>query len=181
VREETMRIGVAGLALLVMSLKAADRVVVYVENDRAVSQEVEWRAESIAKCMFARIGVSIEWRAGKRGRHSEAIQATIVRHAPASARKTMLGCTEISARSSGRIFVIADRLQLEDGREHRGSLILAHVLVHEITHALEGVSRHADTGIMKANWTPGDYRQMAQMLAFAPADIEMIHYRLAHR
>ena len=47
-----MKSAVVGLALLIANLEAADRVVVYVENDRAVSQEVEWRAESIAKRMF---------------------------------------------------------------------------------------------------------------------------------
>jgi hypothetical protein len=58
---------------------------------------------------------------------------------------------------------------------------LAHVLVHEITHALEGVSRHAETGVMKANWTFAGYGQMARLLEFTPVDANLIRYRLAHR
>ena len=78
------------------------------------------------------------------------------------------------------IFVIAERLNGE-ASPGRAALVLAHVLVHEITHALEGVSRHAETGIMKAHWTLADYKQMAKMLDFTPVDVNMIHYRLAHR
>ena len=60
--------------------------------------------------------------------------------------------------------------------------LLAHVLVHEITHALEGVSRHAETGVMKARWTDKDYSAMAyKPLELTPVDVNMIHYRLAHR
>jgi hypothetical protein len=34
------------------------------------------------------------------------------------------------------------------------TFVLAHVLVHEITHILQGIDRHSESGVMKS---PGDY------------------------
>ena len=54
-------------------------------------------------------------------------------------------------------------------------MLLAHVLVHELTHLLEGVPRHSASGIMKAHWDENDYsRMLLAPLPFAAEDIEMI-------
>ncbi len=39
-------------------------------------------------------------------------------------------------------------------------MVLAHVLVHEITHILEGLNEHSQEGIIKARWTFQDYRRI---------------------
>ena len=58
--------------------------------------------------------------------------------------------------------------------------LLAHVLVHEITHILQGITRHSETGIMKAHWTPEDYEEMQlRPLSFTRKDIELIQIGLA--
>jgi len=60
--------------------------------------------------------------------------------------------------------------------------LLAHVLVHEITHILEGVARHSETGVMKAHWTSEDYRKMGgHHLPFAPEDVELIQLGMKSR
>ena len=60
--------------------------------------------------------------------------------------------------------------------------LMAHVIVHEITHILQGIDRHSTGGIMKAAWTSSDYTQMKRgMLRFTPADVEMIHDGFAVR
>ena len=60
--------------------------------------------------------------------------------------------------------------------------LLAHVLVHEIAHNLQRAERHSKTGIMKAEWTSGDYTQMAfKPLAFEPQDVLLIRLGLANR
>jgi hypothetical protein len=60
--------------------------------------------------------------------------------------------------------------------------LLAHVLVHEITHVLQGIDRHSDSGVMKAVWTGEDYSQMrVEPLPFAPEDVELVHVGLARR
>jgi hypothetical protein len=64
----------------------------------------------------------------------------------------------------------------------RGPCILQHVLVHEITHILEGVARHSETGVMKAKWTLGDFYDMqTKTLPFASEDVDLIYRGLAQR
>ena len=58
-------------------------------------------------------------------------------------------------------------------------IILGHVLVHEITHVLQGVDRHSEKGMMKARWTPEDYCEMEwKPLEFTPEDIILIRLGL---
>jgi hypothetical protein len=60
--------------------------------------------------------------------------------------------------------------------------LLAHVMAHEIGHILQGMSRHSESGIMKAAWNPGDYEEMARKaLSFSETDIRMIHSGLGAR
>jgi hypothetical protein len=56
------------------------------------------------------------------------------------------------------------------------SHVLAHILVHEISHILQGIDRHSDSGIMKARWVDADFKQMeAGALAFAGENLLWIH------
>jgi hypothetical protein len=58
-------------------------------------------------------------------------------------------------------------------------VVLAHVLVHEITHILQGVNRHSEDGVMKLRWTAKDQRAMASKpLPFTPLDVELIRHAL---
>ena len=53
---------------------------------------------------------------------------------------------------------------------------VAHVLVHEITHVIEGVTRHSASGIMKARWDTRDYFDMRRKpLSFAQEDVNLIY------
>jgi hypothetical protein len=60
--------------------------------------------------------------------------------------------------------------------------LMANVIVHEITHILQGIDRHSTGGIMKAVWNSSDYTLMKRgQLRFAPLDVEMIHDGFAAR
>lgn len=60
--------------------------------------------------------------------------------------------------------------------------LMANVMVHEITHILQGIDRHSTAGIMKAVWTSADYTLMKQsQLRFTALDVEMIQGGLAAR
>jgi hypothetical protein len=60
--------------------------------------------------------------------------------------------------------------------------LLGHVLAHEITHILEAIVRHSETGLMRAHWTPEDHVRMRhQLLGWDAADREIIHAGLATR
>jgi len=54
--------------------------------------------------------------------------------------------------------------------------LLAYVLVHEITHVLQGTNRHSEMGIMKAAWDETDFFDMAHgQLQFSPEDVSLIY------
>ena len=58
-------------------------------------------------------------------------------------------------------------------------MILAHVMVHEITHVLQGVSRHSESGVMKATWTMKEYGEMLpKPLPFTDDDVLLIRLGL---
>ena len=59
---------------------------------------------------------------------------------------------------------------------NRMGILLGHILVHEITHVLEGVSRHSAQGVMKARWGIPDFRAMeVHPLPFDELDVLLIH------
>jgi hypothetical protein len=74
----------------------------------------------------------------------------------------------------GRIVVFLDRVA--ELNRNKGLSVLASVLVHEITHVLEGIDRHSATGIMKAHWNDHDYFEMRRKpLVFAQEDVNLIY------
>jgi hypothetical protein len=172
----------AGIALLAATSAWGDQVLVYVDNDDIVIQQVLGHAEIIATKMFGRIGVAVDWRGGKPPRNLPGphapIEIQVVSGTPSGYRPGAFAYAELSCRSS-RIFVLADRLKTKVSPE-RVPAVLAHVLVHEITHVLQGVGRHSETGVMKARWEFADYsRMLSKRLEFTQFDIDLIHYRLA--
>ena len=72
------------------------------------------------------------------------------------------------------MFTIKLKLHIQDS-PRSATVVLAHVLVHEITHVLQRIDRHSDSGVMKAHWTLRDYAQMEKdPLPFAAEDIQLI-------
>jgi hypothetical protein len=60
--------------------------------------------------------------------------------------------------------------------------LMAHVLVHEITHILQGTDQHSTSGVMKAHWNSFDYILMKTgRLTFTEPDMEIIRDGLAAR
>ena len=48
-------------------------------------------------------------------------------------------------------------------------------MAHEITHVLQGISRHSETGLRRARWSPEDYRQLpSKPLLLTPYDVKLI-------
>jgi hypothetical protein len=74
-----------------------------------------------------------------------------------------------------------DRLK-DPGRPNRLPGVLAHVMAHEITHILQGVHRHSESGVMKAQWTRDDFNEMAfKPLTFTDTDVGLIRSGLDAR
>jgi hypothetical protein len=151
---------------------------VYVRNSADVPAGVTKQAEALASSMFASIGVKIDWRSGEPDASSSS-QALAIRLARNTPKPEMPGALAYALPYEGtHIVVFWDRMEcgLAPG------VFLAHVMVHEITHVVEGISRHSETGIMKAHWTDEDNKEMMiRPLSFAAEDVELIHHGLAAR
>src|SRR2546426_12714204 len=139
-------------------------------------------AEQTASKMFAEAGVTIDWHRGLLGCPAEGILISLSllsNHAPADLPPQALAYA--LPYEGSHIVIFYDRLQRKVKPVQMSSL-LAHVLVHEVTHILQGIHRHSGLGLMKANWDGSDYQAMTwKPLPFTPEDIDLIHRGLAAR
>jgi hypothetical protein len=132
-------------------------------------------AQAIAAQMFAAIEVQIKWRTkGECAASRDAvIHILLLTGAPPNHYPNALA---FAKPFEGRnITVFADRVRDRADPPRVAACKLAHVLVHEITHILQGTDYHAASGIMKAKWNQDDFNNMAwKPLSFTPMDIELI-------
>ena len=157
------------------------KLTVYLRDNAAVPLTVRAPALELANKMFGTIGIRLDWRSGEPPRTSSTrpIGIELVKDTPGELLPSALAYTKPYEGLHIRVFY--GRIQSEVVPSLRTQL-LAHVLVHEIAHILQGIDRHSDSGVMKALWTKQDYRQMGEeALPFAPEDVLLIHLGLAAR
>jgi hypothetical protein len=130
---------------------------------------LENRAKAVSSRIFAGIGVNIQWRHLSHC-STQGILITFSSETPAS---LMPGALAYALPYEGtHIVVFYDRVKNKPGNV---SILLGHVIAHEVTHILQGVARHSESGVMKANWTGADYQQMIrEPLQFAHQDVSLI-------
>jgi hypothetical protein len=198
----TSKLLVAGLSV-VLTVSAANvkwaqtaehavyDVMVYVESDR-VSPSVLLPAESMATRMFGGIGVRVQWATRRPGRTSEPasgdcalrqpkeIRVRMVSGRPAPAGSDVFAVALPYASDGVRVMVFYAELHEAFGtRPQLESAVLAHVLVHEITHVLQGVARHSYIGLMRAHWKSTEYARLEKgPMEFASDDAELIRIGL---
>jgi hypothetical protein len=178
------RLFVAGLLAVAPAIaQPASKVSVCVAGD-GIPTLVLLHAEAISSWMFATAGVAVEWRskgsAACRGTQSDGVSIEFVGRAPAALHPGALAYAQLSRGS--KIVVMFDRVERSARCSSQVSNVLGHVMTHEITHLLQGVSRHSETGVMKARWGAQDFVLMERHpLRFAPEDIELIQFGLARR
>jgi hypothetical protein len=138
------------------------------------------RAEQAASKMFAEIGVKIEW-SGRDDCHLRP-GAIVVTLSYAIDPSKQPGAYAFSRPYEGtNIVVFWDRIQRKLPPP-KSSILLAHVLAHEITHILQIGTRHSETGVMKAKWSDDDLFQMVERpLRFTQRDVELIYLGMAAR
>jgi hypothetical protein len=162
---------IAGMLAIAMEMAVAagvpqHRVTVCMKT---LNHEV-YAAQSQASNIFAGIGISLKWRDLKQ---CDA-KAMVITLASGTPEYMLPGALANADYEQGRIVIFYDRVRQE--LPEKNAHLLAHVLAHEITHALEGISHHSETGLMKAHWEPQDISAMAfKPLAFSAEDIELIH------
>lgn len=153
--------------------------VVTVCMDSFADAALVYKAKAEASMMFMEVPVRIAWKNGRACQASDAIHVHMRDQTPASLKP---GALAYALPIEGTyIELFFDRIQDAVPNPLLPHL-LAHVLVHEITHILQGVARHSETGVMKAHWTPADYRVMSvRPLPFAVEDIQLIQAGLRTR
>jgi hypothetical protein len=140
---------------------------------------IAYRAQMEAAQIFSEVAVQIAWRDGRACNAGGAIHIHLSDQTAPNLRPGVLASAHLD--QANYIEVFYDRV-----RDAVGSAtvphLLAHVLVHEITHILQGIARHSETGIMKAHWNVDEYRQMGcHHLPFAPEDVELIRLGMQDR
>jgi hypothetical protein len=157
------------------------KLTVYLRDNATVPLAVRTPALELANKMVATIGIRLDWRRGEppRTRSAQPIFIELATDTPANLLTGALGYT--MPYEGIHIKVFYDRIRSTAVPSLR-AMLLAHVLVHEIAHVLQGIYRHSDSGVMKAVWTDRDYFQMrTEGLPFTPEDITLIHLGLASR
>jgi hypothetical protein len=168
---------ITALALLAAATCAAgEQRKVTVCMDTTPTSEVV-RAEAQASQMFAAIGVKLDWRCSKSG-SQEAIVISLVAHAPENRKPGELAYA--LPYEGTHIVILYDRVsKIMPNQVHA---VLAHVVVHEVTHILQGFPRHSETGVMKAQWDSSDFSQMTwKPLRFTADDADLIQRGLDAR
>jgi hypothetical protein len=135
-------------------------------------------ARAIASKMFAGIGVTIDWR-DHRDCPAEAILISLTDNTPENLHRGALAYARPYEGVHIRVF--CDRIQrFQSYQPILVPSLLAHVLVHEITHILQGIARHSKSGVMKACWKLDDFSEMlVKPLRFEDQDIDLIRRGLA--
>ena len=138
-------------------------------------------AATLASRMFAAIGVKLEWYE-PRGCPAEKPAPVFVVIAVRTPKSYLPGSLGEALPQEGRhVWVFYDRV-CRATPKGSATPLLAHVLVHEIAHVLQGVSRHSESGILKARWSEREIAQMTELpLSFTPADILLIHRGMEER
>ena len=173
---------IAALVLMSVVGLRAETIDVYLEDHAGVEAGDMYRAKNKAAAIFAAAGVRIVWRSGKpkpADRVEQApVQVRIVSDWPTQDhRKALAFATPYEG-----VHVTVCYGRVREAAPEAPEMSLAYVLAHEITHILEGLDRHSETGLMKARWDWTDHYSIRWgLLALSPEDIELIHTGIAAR
>jgi hypothetical protein len=137
-------------------------------------------AASKASSLFLSAGVKLEWH-GEVSFCEGQRDAMVVSFMASTPKAFHPGALAYALPYEGvHIEVFYDRIAGAD--PELVPSLMANVIVHEITHILQGIDRHSTGGIMKAVWTSSDYTLMKRsQLRFTALDVEMIHNGFAAR
>jgi hypothetical protein len=129
------------------------------------------QAKEMANRLFGQIGVTLMWRGNPRGCPVDAILINVRSDTPPGVFPQALAAAMPFEGAHIRVFF--DRIhQRSFGRPALEPVLLAHVLVHEIVHILQGTDGHSNSGLMKALWDRADCDTMMRTgLAFTREDI----------
>ena len=152
-------------------------VTVFCQSDMAVPYATQTQAERLASDMFGDIGITLRWRSGRPSRQDTG--AIFIELLSGISERFMPGSLAYALPYEGvHIRIFWDRIRKFPAPRE----LLAHVMVHEVTHIVEGIMSHSESGIMKAHWTTDDVFAMeSKPLKFTPGDVDLIYQGLESR
>jgi hypothetical protein len=159
----------------------ADEVDVYIDFDSAL-WDVLGPGETLVSDTFSKVGVNITWHTGsppKNYRSGAGRTVFSIRWAdrvPATSNVSALAVARpYSPVASITLYEESLRRFLN---HYRGTenIVFGYVVAHELAHLMQGLNRHSDSGILKAQWSYKDVYQMASgSLDFTAYDVQLIH------
>ena len=153
---------------------------VYVANECVIPGPVQVSAKAMAGKILAKVGILVEWRTGRP--LTIAGRTILVDVAEETAKDYYPNALALAKPYEGaHVEIFYQRINNAVTPETRPAL-LAHVLVHEIVHIIQGIKRHSEEGMMKARWDAHDYLIMARKsLQFTDADLSLIRQGMINK
>lgn len=175
---------VTGVSAKQPSPFSAPVVTVCMDQSGELTENDIYAVQAEASEIFSAVPVRIEWKSGRACQASDAVHIHLPGRTHLQAFLLSLGIRPEQLLPDTLAFALPyqgteiaiffDRVCAMVG-PNMAPHLLAYVMVHEITHLLQGEARHSETGIMKPHWSEADYKAMwNRCLAFAPEDVELI-------
>jgi hypothetical protein len=141
------------------------------------------RAHVIASRIYSDMGIRLIWRGAAHHPEScfedapnrQIVMAFTTKH-PQGMHTQALAYSSVYGGSGPCVMLLEEELTAAARLNPRNtSVLLGHVLAHEIGHVLQGVARHSETGIMKVHWSQREIIDMNKVwLQFTPLDRDLI-------
>jgi hypothetical protein len=163
-----------------LTARAETRVTLCLKTRALVSHFVVERAKSVAGRTFSEAGFDVAWSTRAGCQEASSIHIEIDGEAPAGLRPGAMAYALPYGHSAVSIHIFYDRVVAN--YPAMTALLLGEVMAHEVTHVLQGVIRHSESGLMKACWGPKEYYAMrAGPLPLAGEDLELARIGIAKR
>ena len=168
---------IACALLLSMCLQGSQQTITaYVDSQVVIAPSHLCIAEGRASQLFSPAGVQVKWR------HSQppsdaldtrrAVVINIISGQPSDNNPNALA----QALPYEGVHVTIYYQRLQETMPEDPQVLLAYVLVHEITHLLQGIAHHSAIGVMKAKWDRKDNSEMQRgRLLLSEQDIALMH------
>jgi len=155
---------------------------VYIEGEMYVPMWIRAPGEKLASDIFGAIGIRVKWNRNVPPEEQVRKEGAMLVDIRYDWHEEQGAAAAAMPYEGSRITIAYSHMRWIESHPGLGPKVFGYVLVHEIAHNLQGVSRHSRTGIMKAIWDTRDYIEMKfGTLHFEPFDIELIHAGLASR
>jgi hypothetical protein len=180
-----MRTGKLALAVLMTASASSAtekpaEVHIYVRGAQHVDLLMTHGAQRQAAEMLRSAGIRVVWKSGQPDNAGCCKPEVVLEYETTADRAPgVMGYAFPNGNGRGGVKILYRRIV---AKRRRPEKVLAHVIVHEVTHMLQGIARHSDSGIMKALWSREDYVQMEWApLEFTDVDIQLIQAGVAKR